>query len=484
MSDAPALELSHITKFYGSVQALHGADFVLASGEVHALLGENGAGKSTLLHVAYGMTRPDGGIIRIRGREAVLHSPRQAQALGLGMVHQHFTSIGALTVEENIALARGVRAQWRKGGRTVGRYGGRTVGGDVLNGLMEGLDLGAKVEDLSVALRQRLEIVKALATGASILLLDEPSAVLAPSEVEELLALVRRFAAEGGSVALITHKLPEVFAAADRVTVLRHGAVAFSGDVAGQTEASLAEAMIGKAVGREVGKTVGGEDKKARGWESGVVRIDSLEIHPGELIGIAAVEGNGQRQLLRAIVGLQRMAGVHAEEPVAFVPEDRTTEGLIPELSVAENVVLGLSDDRRWARGVWLDWNAARAHATELIRSFGIVAKGPDTPAATLSGGNQQKVVLARALTRRPRVLVAENPTRGLDIRATDEVHERLRQAAREGVAVVMYSTDLDEVLELAKRVLVVHRGKVSEAPRDADRRVVGDMMLGVERTR
>jgi simple sugar transport system ATP-binding protein len=214
------------------------------------------------------------------------------------------------------------------------------------------------------------------------------------------------------------------------------------------------------------------------------VRIDSLEIHPGELIGIAAVEGNGQRQLLRAIVGLQRMAGVHAEEPVAFVPEDRTTEGLIPELSVAENVVLGLSDDRRWARGVWLDWNAARAHATELIRSFGIVAKGPDTPAATLSGGNQQKVVLARALTRRPRVLVAENPTRGLDIRATDEVHERLRQAAREGVAVVMYSTDLDEVLELAKRVLVVHRGKVSEAPRDADRRVVGDMMLGVERTR
>ncbi len=480
MSDAPALELSRITKFYGSVQALHGADFVLAPGQVHALLGENGAGKSTLLHIAYGMTRPGGGTIRIRGRETVLRSPRHAQALGLGMVHQHFTSIGALTVLENIALARGRR-------EAAGRLDGWTTDG-VLRGLMEGLEPSARVEGLSVALRQRLEIVKALATGASILLLDEPSAVLAPSEVEELLALVRAFAAEGGSVALITHKLPEVFAAADQVTVLRHGAVTLSGDVAGQTEASLAEAMIGGTAGKWGGGPTGRpprvvEPPGAR-TSAPVVRIDSIAIHPGELIGIAAIEGNGQRELLRAIAGLQSMPGVIAEAPVAFVPEDRTTEGLIPELTLAENVVLGLSDDPRWARGPWLDWSAARAHTNELIRSFGIVATGPDTPAATLSGGNQQKVVLARALTRRPRVLVAENPTRGLDIRATDEVHERLRQAAREGVAVVMYSTDLDEVLELAERVLVVHRGKVSEAPRGADRRAVGDLMLGVTRNR
>jgi ABC-type uncharacterized transport system ATPase subunit len=486
MSDAPALELSRITKFYGSVQALHGADFVLAPGEVHALLGENGAGKSTLMHVAYGMTRPDGGSIRILGRETILRSPRQAQALGLGMVHQHFTSIGALTVAENIALA--------KGGKTGRREDGRT--GGVLRGLMEGLEPTTLVEGLSVALRQRLEIVKALATGASILLLDEPSAVLAPSEVEELLALVRGFAAQGGSVALITHKLPEVFAAADRVTVLRRGAVTFSGEVAGQTEASLAEAMIGgTAERREDGRTGGREDGRVERQASSVespnlrdaapvVRIDSVAIHPGELIGIAAIEGNGQRQLLRAIAGLENMAGVHAEKPVAFVPEDRTTEGLIPELSVAENMVLGLTDDPRWARGAWLDWGAARAHAQELIRSFGIIATGPDTPAATLSGGNQQKVILARALTRRPRVLVAENPTRGLDIRATDEVHERLREAARAGVAVVVYSTDLDEVLELAERVLVVHRGEVSKAPRGADRRAVGEMMLGVNRRR
>jgi ABC-type uncharacterized transport system ATPase subunit len=307
---------------------------------------------------------------------------------------------------------------------------------------------------------------------------------------------VRGFAVEGGSVALITHKLPEVFAAADRVTVLRHGSVTFSGDVAGQTEGSLAEAMIGKAAGRrEGGKTGGREDgmveRQPGAVESPnlrdaapVVRIDSIVIHPSELIGIAAVEGNGQRELLRAIAGLHSMPGVSAEGPVAFVPEDRTTEGLIPELSVAENVVLGLSDDPRWARGPWLDWTAARAHTKELIRSFGIVATGPDTPAATLSGGNQQKVVLARVLTREPRVLVAENPTRGLDIRATEEVHERLREAARGGVAVVVYSTDLDEVLELAERVLVVHRGEVSEAPRRADRRAVGEMMLGVNRRR
>jgi len=479
MSGAPALALSGISKFYGSVQALRGADFVLAPGEVHALLGENGAGKSTLMHIAYGMTRPDGGTIRIRGRETVLRSPRDAQALGLGMVHQHFTSIGALTVAENIGLARGPR-----GGKTGRREDG--MAGEVLSGLMEGLDPDAKVDGLSVALRQRLEIVKALGTGASILLLDEPSAVLAPSEVEELLALMRGFAEAGGSVALITHKLPEVFAAADRVTVLRHGVVTLTGSVAGQTEASLAEAMIGKGTGRrEDGKTASREDGKAGGWDgSPVVRIGSIDIRAGELVGIAAVEGNGQRELLRAIAGLASMPGVSASAPVAFIPEDRTTEGLIPELSIAENVVLGSSEDPRWARGVWLDWRAARAYAEELIRSFGIVATGPDTPAATLSGGNQQKVVLARALSRRPRVLVAENPTRGLDIRATGEVHERLREAARAGMAVIVYSTDLDEVLELAERVLVIHQARVSEAPPGAGRRLVGDMMLGVARPR
>ena len=210
--------------------------------------------------------------------------------------------------------------------------------------------------------------------------------------------------------------------------------------------------------------------------------MGSLTVHAGELVGIAAVEGNGQRELLRAIVGLPGSGrpDVEVRGAVAFVPEDRTTEGLIPALSLTENIVLGSDRDARWSRGQRLDWTAARLHTEELIRAFGIRAPGPGAPAATLSGGNQQKVLLARAIERRPGVLVAENPTRGLDIRATGEVHERLRAAARDGEAVIVYSTDLDEVLELAERVLVVHRGRVTEAPDGADRRAVGGMMLGV----
>ncbi len=465
MSEAPVLELSGISKSFGSVHALRGADFTLHPGEVHALLGENGAGKSTLMHIAYGMIRPDSGEIRIGGRRVVLRSPREAMALGLGMVHQHFTSIEALTVRENIALAVG------KGSETPGRW----ATGGVTGRLMEGLEPGARVERLSVALRQRLEIVKALAIGARILLLDEPSAVLAPSEVEELLALVREFVAAGGSAALITHKLPEVLIAADRVTVLRQGGVTLSAPVAGQTEKSLAEAMIGAARRNFPAPPV--VPRGAPGTAPPVTRLSEVPIYAGELIGVAAVEGNGQRELLGAIAAGQGVSG-----SVSFVPEDRTTEGLVPALSITENMVLGLSEDPRWARGVRLDWNAARARTGELLASFGIRAAGPDAPAATLSGGNQQKVVLARALERRPVVLVAENPTRGLDIQATLEVHQRLRAAAAEGVAVIVYSTDLDEVLELGRRVVVVHAGRVSEAPRGADRRVVGEMMLGVRR--
>ena len=486
MSEAPALELSGITRVFGPVQALRGVDFSLQPGEVHALLGENGAGKSTLMHIADGMLQPDAGVIRVGGRAVALHSPRDARALGIGMVHQHFTSIAALTVGENLRLAVGRRSRGgAHGSGAVGDAPAPPPDSALSGALRQGLPPGTPVEDLSVALRQRLEIVKALATGARILLLDEPTALLAPSEVEELLRLVREFAAGGGAVALITHKLPEVFAAADRVTVLRRGEVRLRGAVRGETEGSLAEAMIGGAV---PGSTAGppnplaGSRGPARPAGPPAVRIGNISVHAGELIGIAAVEGNGQRELLRAIAGLAPGAalGVEVAGTVALVPEDRTSEGLIPELSVMENLVLGSERDPRWERGIGLDWTAARAHAEEVIRSFGIQSEGPDAAIATLSGGNQQKIVLARALTRRPAVLVAENPTRGLDIRATAEVHERLRAAAREGVAVIVYSTDLDEVLELGERVLVVHRGRVSEAPTGADRRVVGGMMLGL----
>ena len=464
MSATPALELRGIVKSFGSVQALRGADFVLAPGEVHALLGENGAGKSSLLHVAYGMFPSDEGEIRVHGERVQLQSPTDARALGIGMVHQHFTSIAALTVAENIALSAGGHAA-REG--AFKRVSERELAPKL------------RAEELSVALRQRLELLKALATGPRILLLDEPSAALAPSEIEALLAEVKQFAREGGSVALVTHKLPEVFAVAERVTVLRQGLTVVQGEAVGsQSEGSLAEAMLG-AAGRGGARRMRGAGKT--GEE--IARIDDIVIRAGELIGIAAVEGNGEQEMLRGVAGIaksNRFSIRVAPGPIGFIPEDRSTEGLIPELSITENFVLGRDDDPLWSRGGRIDWKAARQHTTAIIREFEIRASGPDAPVRTLSGGNQQKLVLARALHARPGLLVAENPTRGLDLRATAELHRRLQGAADAGVAVLLHSADLDEVLELGERVLVVYRGRVSEAPAGADRQTVGRLMLGV----
>jgi ABC-type uncharacterized transport system ATPase subunit len=432
------------------------------------LLGENGAGKSTLMHVAFGMIPPDRGTIAVNGRRVRLASPRDARRLGIGMVHQHFTSIESLTVRENLELA-------------IGRRTGKGPF-ELPSGLLAGLAPDVLVEELGVALRQRLEIAKALGLGAEVLLLDEPSAVLAPSETEELLALVRGFARGGGAVAFITHKLPEVFSAADRVTVLRQGRVTRCGMVRDQTERILAEAMIGEPL-REGGPPA----EAVPGTGPEVVRIGEITIRPGELVGIAAIEGQGQRELLRRIAGVPLRNGTHfswnevqVTGPVGFVPEDRTTEGLIPDMSVAENLVLGREDDSRWRHGIWLRWKAARAHAEAVLTDYQVVAPGVEAPVSSLSGGNQQKLVVARALESRPRVLVAENPVRGLDIKASEAIQERLRAAAGSGVAVLVYSTDLDEVLSLASRVLVVRGGRATEAPGHADRRTVGQLMLGV----
>jgi simple sugar transport system ATP-binding protein len=301
--------------------------------------------------------------------------------------------------------------------------------------------------------------------------------------VTELLELVRDFAAKGGAVVLITHKLDEVFAAADRVTVLRRGRVTFSGPVAGETPATLSRAMIGGDLPTDARtiRTPGEEVVRAERLVLDAMPLD-FAFRAGEIIGVAAIEGNGQRALLRAIAGLEdvavRSGALWVDAPVAFVPEDRTTEGIIPTLTLTENVLLG-DADAPW----WLDWPALRARTTKLLEAFDVRGGGADTPAASLSGGNQQKLIFARVLERAPRVLVVEDPTRGLDVQATAAIHERLRAAAAAGAAVIVHSSDLDEVLELADRLFVMANGVLTELPPDTPRDAVGDAMLGVDAT-
>jgi ABC-type uncharacterized transport system ATPase subunit len=491
----PALTLRGIRKHFGSVQALRGADFTLMPGELHALLGENGAGKTTLMHVAYGLARPDAGTVAIAGAVVSVPSPRAARRLGVGMVHQHFTSVPALSVAENVALAAGWPvhpAALRERVRALAERIGLPLEPDTPAGR------------LSVGLKQRLEIVKALATDVRILLLDEPTAVLAPGEAEELLRVVRAFTAGGGSAVLITHKLDEALGAADRVTVLRQGVVVHEGAVGGETRESLAAAMIGSGARGESPQEDGRPLRLAQGAEAGkpasarvLVRLEELEvprdtgygiavrratlvIRSGEIVGIAAVEGNGQRELLRAVAGrLHPLRGRReVAGPVGFIPEDRATEGLIPTLSLTENVVLGSRADDPWIRRGRVDWRVARARTAALLAEYEVAAPGPDVPASALSGGNQQKVVVARELARQPRVVVAENPTRGLDLRAAAAIHARLRGAAAAGAAVLVYSSDLDEVLALAGRILVASRGTLIEPPPGASRAQVGELMV------
>lgn len=482
---APALELGGIRKHFGLVQALRGADFTLMPGELHALLGENGAGKTTLVHVAYGLVRPDEGEIRVNGTALSIPSPRAARRLGIGMVHQHFTSVPALTVAENVALTAG----WSVAPAALRR---RVLALTERVGLP--LDPDAAAESLTVALKQRLEIVKALATETRILLLDEPTAVLAPTEAEELLRVVRDFTAAGGSAVLITHKLDEALLAAHTVTVLRQGAVVCTGAASTFDAPSLASAMVGPgglAQGSSrvlPGASAAGPpliraDSLEVARESGLgiaVRHASLSVHGGEIVGVAAVDGNGQRELLRAVAGRAHVlrGRLDVTGPVAFIPEDRTTEGLIPEMSLTENVVLGSSLEAPWLRGRRVNWGTAKAFTARLLSDYGIVAAGTDVAARTLSGGNQQKLVVARELAHTPRVVVAEDPTRGLDIRATEDIHARLRAVASEGAAVLLHSSDLDEVITLADRVLVMSRGSLREVPSGASRSAVGEMMV------
>ena len=477
-----ALALTGISKRYGAVTALQDVAFELAPGEIHALLGENGAGKSTLMKIAFGLVSPDAGSIMLHGAPVRLRDPTDARRYGIGMVHQHFTSIPAFSVAENVALAAG----WRPGRKAVAE---RVSQLSEQTGLL--LDPDAIVVNLSAELKQRLEVLKALAAGARILLFDEPSSVLPPREVSALLAMIAGFRDRGIASVLITHKLDEALSIADRVTVLRRGVVVHHGPVRGESAATLATHMLGSAPparGRrppakegEVRVALAGVVVRPLAGGSGLCGV-TCTVRGGEILGVAAVEGNGQRELLRGIAGLAPLAsGTRTvAAPVAFIPEDRISEGLIGPFSLTENLVLARGRDAAWINGPWVDWPGARRRAGELITEYGVRAGGPDAAAASLSGGNQQRMLVAAALDKQPAVLVAENPTRGLDLRATAEIHERLRDAAGRGVAVVVHLADLDELLEVASRIVVLSNGILTEMPAASGRDRIGHQMLAV----
>jgi ABC-type uncharacterized transport system ATPase subunit len=488
----PVVELTGIRKRFGTLTALDGATLTVHLGTVHALLGENGAGKTTLMRIAFGMIRPDAGQLLVLGRPVAWKAPADAILAGVGMVHQHFTLVPAMTVAENVELGAGSSgsqtSRWRfdqgraeERVRELGRTSGLTV------------DPGVLVDALSIATQQRVEILKALSRAAKILILDEPTAVLAPKESDDLLHWLGTYTAGGGTAILITHKLREALAVADDVTVLRRGRTVLTARRSETDEAALTRAMIGDestATTRRVTATAASlelsasppvavlEDVVARDPERRETIRATLTVHAGELVGIAGVEGAGQHTLLRVLAGrIRPSAGrVARPEDVGFVPEDRHRDGLVLEFSLAKNIALRGAGSRR---GRML-WENIHRRTAALMQDFDVraAAGGPRTPAQVLSGGNQQRLVLARELDGQPPLLVAENPTRGLDVRAAADIHERLRAACRGGTAVVLYSSDLDEVLALATRIIAVHAGTVREVP--SDRELVGRAILGL----
>jgi simple sugar transport system ATP-binding protein len=495
------LELHGITKRFPGVVACDSVDFDLRHGEVHALLGENGAGKSTLMNVLYGLYAPDEGEILVRGEKIALGSPADAIARGIGMVHQHFMLVPVMTVAENIVLAleprhAGVLFDQVEAEERVRRISERF-------GLA--VDPGAVIHDISVGQQQRVEILKALYRGADILILDEPTAVLTPQEADELEEILRGLTAQGTSIIFITHKLHEVLDIADRVTVLRRGKNVATIPRSDATESGLARAMVGREVLLTVEKgpaTPGAplltvEDlvvHDSRGIEA--VRGVSLEVRAGEIVGIAGVDGNGQGELIDAITGLRRatsgrivVEGVdltHATPHdilaagVSHIPTDRQHRGLILDFSLAENIALHDFDKPPDSRRGWLFPRRLRARARSLIQEFDVRGGGPDTPASSLSGGNQQKLIIAREIGRDPRVMIAAQPTRGVDVGAIEFVHRRLVAERDEGRAILLISLELDEVLGMSDRILVMSGGRfVGEFPPTVSREELGMAMLG-----
>src|SRR6476646_7021503 len=494
-----------IRKEFPGVVANDGVSFDVRRGEVHALRGENGAGKSTRMNILYGLYRPDAGEIVLKGKPVSFSSAREAIEAGIGMVHQHFMLIPVMTVAENIVLG----TEPVKGGVSLDESAADKRVTEMAKSFKFAVDPDALVEDISVGQQQRVEIMKALYRNADLLILDEPTAVLTPQEAEDLFEILRGLQREGFSIIFISHKLNEVLEIADRITVLRRGKTIETVPREGATEESLARAMVGREVLLRVEKTVSvpGDvllelDDLHVVDDRGIpkVRGVSLAVRAGEIVGIAGVDGNGQTELIDAITGLRRIqsgavrvAGRevrHAtarsmlDAGVGHIPEDRQRRGLVLEFTIAENIALhdyAEPPDARWG---WMFPHRLLERARSLIKEFDIRGGGPTTPGGSLSGGNQQKVVAAREIARDPKVLVAAQPTRGLDVGAIEYLHRRLVEERDEGRAILLISLELDEVLSLSDRILVMYEGEiVGEHGGDVTEEEIGLELLGGRRS-
>ena len=476
------LELRGITKRFPGVVANDNVNLALNTGEVLSLIGENGAGKSTLMSVLYGMYKPDEGNIIIDGEPQVFSSPADAIAAGIGMVHQHFMLVPVFTVAENVVL--GVEPTGALGKLNIDEA--RRMVREISDKYNLDLDPDAVIENLPVGVQQRVEIVKVLLRDAKVVVFDEPTAVLTPSEIIEFFQIVKTLVSAGRGVVFITHKLKEALNIADRIAVLRRGKVVGEVDPGAATESQIAEMMVGRPVQLTVDKRVADVGVAVlKVTDLTVLDADgrthvenvSFEVHAGEIVGVAGVQGNGQTELVEALTGLRKATGgtitldgkdlTHSDPRerhqmgMAHIPEDRQRQGLVGGLSVAENLVLTRYHDDQFSHGVLVDWDAANAIADTLIGEYDIRTPNKETGVGTLSGGNQQKVIVARELSRDLRLTIAAQPTRGVDVGSIEYIHSRIVKERDAGTAVLIVSTELDEVMALSDRLLVMYRGRV-----------------------
>ena len=501
MAQAPAIQLEGVTKRYPGVVANKDVELTVASGEVHAIVGENGAGKSTLMKIIYGMVRPDEGTITIDGALANFRTPKDAIDAGIGMVHQHFMLADNLTVLENVILGSeptsGVMIDFEGASDRI-RILGDTYG--------LRLQPNQKVEKLSVGERQRVEIIKVLYRGAQILILDEPTAVLVPQEVSELFDSIRDLREEGHTILFISHKLDEVLSIADRITVMRDGQTVGSTTPAEVDARQLAEMMIGSELPSP-------ETKESTVQEEVLLDVSDLEllsdtgrpvleditfvVRKGEIVGIAGVEGNGQAQLVDSVLGLAptstgsiTLAGKSIVDlttrerraaGIGLIPEDRHRQGLLLPSPLWENAALGHQYKEPYANGIWIDKKGTREHTAEIVRRFDVVTPNVDVPATALSGGNQQKLVVGREIMAGPVVLIAAQPTRGIDIGAQAEVWEELKRARAAGMGILLISADLDELIGLSDTIHVLFEGKLVAKldPSEITPEILGSYMTG-----